>query len=302
MGGEITVSSVLSTGSTFRFGIPIQACALEGAIPDDRLPPACRLILIARGGKYPDLLQRQCEAWGAKVQLVTDPMTILQMRKTPCTAVFMERDEETVALAAQMQFDPDWSSVPRILLDFDEPLAAEHASLFARRLAKPVKRSHLHAILVELTGGQPAVRRITGPLGLPPLAEKLPLRILLAEDNHINQKVGVALLARLGYRADVAANGLEALDSVLRQTYDLVLLDIQMPEMDGVEAAQAMRKKLTGKCPTLVALTANAFPGAREEYLAKGFDNYLSKPLLPAALRQLITKVGENLAASAPES
>ena len=124
----------------------------------------------------------------------------------------------------------------------------------------------------------------------------MPLRILLAEDNHINQKVGLALLARLGYRADVAANGLEAVESVTRQTYDLVLLDIQMPEMDGIEAVQAIRKKLSGRCPVLVALTANAFHGAREEYLAMGFDDYLSKPILPPALRQLIMRVGKNLA------
>jgi CheY-like chemotaxis protein len=127
------------------------------------------------------------------------------------------------------------------------------------------------------------------------MSDKLPLRILLAEDNHINQKVGLALLARLGYRADVAATGLEALESVIRQPYDLVLLDIQMPEMDGIEAAQAIRKKLADRCPILVALTANAFHGAREEYLAKGFDDYLSKPILPPALRQLIIRVGKNL-------
>jgi CheY-like chemotaxis protein len=112
--------------------------------------------------------------------------------------------------------------------------------------------------------------------------------------------VGLALLARLGYRADVAGNGLEALESVARQPYDLVLLDIQMPEMDGIEAAQAIRKKLGERCPVLVALTANAFHGAREEYLAQGFDDYLSKPILPPALRQLITRVGKKVAQAAP--
>jgi len=295
MGGEITVSSVLSAGSTFRFSIRLPSCALEGSAPEDRLPPSCRVIIVARGGKYPFLLKSQLEAWGAKVLGVVDPMTLMKMAETDLTAVLMDRDGDTVALAAQMQFDPDWNSVPRVLLDFGEPLPDERAGLFAKRLTKPVKRSHLLAILIELSGGQPALPRITGPLGLPPLAGKLPLRILLAEDNYINQKVCLALLARLGYRADVAATGLEALESVMRQPYDLVLLDIQMPEMDGIEAAQAMRKKLNDRCPLLVALTANAFHGAREEYLAKGFDDYLSKPILPPALRQLITRVGKNL-------
>src|SRR6202044_3222182 len=161
---------------------------------------------------------------------------------------------------------------------------------------KPFKRSHLLATLTEMTGGKPAQPQISGILGLSPLSDQFPLRILLAEDNPINQKVGLALLARLGYRANVAANGLEALQAVVRQPYDLVLLDIQMPEMDGVEAAQAMRKKLGDACPYLVAVTANAFHGAREEYLAQGFDDYLSKPVLPPALRQLITRVGKNVA------
>jgi signal transduction histidine kinase/CheY-like chemotaxis protein len=300
MGGEITVSSILSAGSTFRFSIALPSCTMEGSVPEDRLPASCRIIIVAQGGNYPLLLKRQLEAWGAYVPGVVDPITLMKMGESNFTAVLMDRNEDTVALTAQMQFDPDWNSVPRILFDFGEPLADERAGLFAKRLTKPVKRSHLLAILIELTGGQPAQPRITGPLGLPPLADKLPLRILLAEDNHINQKVGLALLARLGYRADVAGNGLEALESVLRQPYDLVLLDIQMPEMDGIEAAQAMRKKLNDKCPMLVALTANAFHGAREEYLAQGFDDYLSKPILPPALRQLITRVAKKLSPTSP--
>jgi CheY-like chemotaxis protein/nitrogen-specific signal transduction histidine kinase len=301
MGGEITVSSVLSAGSIFRFSIALPSCNLEGSLPEDRLPSSCRIIIVAQGGNYPGLLKNQIEAWGAKVLGVVDPMTLMKMAETNVTAVLMDRDEATVALAAQMQFDPDWTSVPRILCDFAEPLTDERAGLFAKRLTKPVKRSHLLAILIELTSGQPALPRLTGPLGLPPLADKIPLRILLAEDNHINQKVGLALLARLGYRADVAGNGLEALESVTRQPYDIVFLDIQMPEMDGIEAAQAIRKKFNDRCPVLVALTANAFHGAREEYLAKGFDDYLSKPILPPALRQLITRVAKNLSSTPPQ-
>src|SRR6202012_2614490 len=159
-------------------------------------------------------------------------------------------------------------------LDFEETLSADDQAIFAKRLAKPFKRNHLHAFLLECTGATLAQikGKITAPINAPALAKRLPLRILLAEDNHINQKVAVALLGRFGYRVDVAGNGLEALECVVRQHYDLVFLDIQMPEMDGLEAADAMRKKLRDQCPKLVALTANAFPGAREEYLAKGFD------------------------------
>jgi signal transduction histidine kinase/CheY-like chemotaxis protein len=291
MGGEITVSSILSAGSVFRFELPLLIGAPETDTVRGSLPSSSRILLIARGRKYPSLLKRQIEVWGAEVVLADDPMAVMQMPKSSFAAVVMDRDSATVALAAQMQFDPDWNAVPRVLLDYGEPLDKEQSSLFVKRLTKPVKLTHLQAALAKLTGGLAVPSRITGPITLSPMAEKLPLRILLAEDNRINQKVGLALLSRLGYRADVAANGLEALNSVLRQPYDLVLLDIQMPEMDGVEAAHEMRKKLGNKCPRLAALTANAFPGAREEYLSQGFDDYLSKPLLPDTLRQLIERL-----------
>jgi CheY-like chemotaxis protein/nitrogen-specific signal transduction histidine kinase len=293
MGGNINVSSILSAGSIFRFDLPLTASAPESSVAEGQLA-SCRIVLVAKGRKYPTLLKQQLEAWGAEVVAVTDPMALMEMQRSTCAAVIMDYDSASVALASQMKFDPDWRSVPKILLDFGESLTAEQAALFTKRLTKPFKRTHLQAALIELIGGRPSAHRITAPINLPrPLAENLPLRILLAEDNRINQKVGLALLSRLGYRADVASNGLEALNATLRQPYDLVLLDIQMPEMDGVEAAQAMRKKLADKCPMLAAVTANAFPGAREEYLAKGFDDYLSKPLMPDSLRSLINRAGQ---------
>ncbi len=293
MGGHISASSILSTGSVFKFDLPLSSSTPETAAPEPRLPDGCRVILMARGRKYPGLLKRQLESLGAEVNPIIDPMSIFTMPKTKFAAVLMDRNDTTIGIAAQMQFDPDWSSVPRLLLDFGETLPDDRAAIFARRITKPIRRSQMQTVLLELTGVQVAAQRITGPLA-PPLAERLPLRILLAEDNRINQKVGLALLGRLGYKADVANNGLEALNATLKETYDLVLLDIQMPEMDGVEAAQAMRKKLGARCPKLAAVTANAFPGAREEYLSKGFDDYLSKPLLPEALRQLLDRLSES--------
>jgi signal transduction histidine kinase/CheY-like chemotaxis protein len=300
MGGEITVSSIISAGSIFRFAIPLPSAPPEASAAEGQLT-ACRLVLVAKGRKYPSLLKQQLEAWGAEVVAVTDPMVLMEMKKSSFAAVIMDHDAASVAFAAQMQFDPDWRSVPRILLDFGETLSEDRAVLFKKRLAKPVKRSHLQAVLIELIGGRQSAHRITAPISLPPpMADKMPLRILLAEDNRINQKVGLALLSRLGYKADVAANGLEALNASQRVAYDLILLDIQMPEMDGVEAAQAMRKKLGDKCPMLAAVTANAFPGAREEYLSKGFDDYLSKPLMPDALRGLINRAAKGVRRAPP--
>ena len=326
MGGEMSVSSILAVGSIFRFTISIRAPASDPSAADSPFLPSCRLILVAKGGKYPSLLKRQLEAWGAEVLTATNPLESHGSLPGSIAAVLMDRNEQTIELAAQMHSAPTWSSIPRILLDFGEPLSPKEMSffaqkpsppaplretsssakenrfpvqenaLFARHLLKPLRRSHLYACLQEISG----VKRVTvEPVTKreeSTMAKKMPLQILLAEDNHINQKVGVALLARFGYRTDIAANGLEVLESIARQSYDLILLDIQMPEMDGVEAARAVRKKLGDKCPKLVAVTANAFTGAREEYLALGFDDYLSKPLLPDTLGRVLKQVATNLA------
>jgi signal transduction histidine kinase/CheY-like chemotaxis protein len=300
MGGEIQVSSILSVGSTFRFSLPMQVA--QEPFEEPRLPANTRVALVvARGGKFAGLLKRQLEAWGAEVLAASNPLLILQPPNSNFAAAIFDRADDTVTLARKMGEDPLWRNVPKILLDFDEPMPDEDAALFAKRLAKPFKRNHLQAFLLQSTGSNSdqVASKITAPIHMPKLAQRLPLRILLAEDNHINQKVAVALLARFGYRADVAGNGLEALESVVRQHYDLVFLDIQMPEMDGLEAAEAMHRKLREQCPKLVALTANAFPGAREEYLSKGFDDYLSKPLVADVLRDILIRVGAATKAAA---
>jgi CheY-like chemotaxis protein len=113
-----------------------------------------------------------------------------------------------------------------------------------------------------------------------------PERILLAEDNAVNQKVALLMLARLGFRADVAAHGIEALEAVQRQHYDVVLMDVQMPQMDGLEAARRINTLWPGRRdrPWIIAITANAMQGDREICLAAGMDDYISKPVKTAEL------------------
>ena len=123
------------------------------------------------------------------------------------------------------------------------------------------------------------------------MAADHPLRILLAEDNAINQKVGRKMLSKFGYASDLARNGREALKAAAETNYDLVLMDIQMPEMDGLEASRIMREQMGAQTPYLVALTAEALEGDRERFLANGFDNYLSKPLQAASLKDLLRAV-----------
>ena len=112
------------------------------------------------------------------------------------------------------------------------------------------------------------------------MGERHPLRILLAEDNAVNQKLALKLLSQMGYRADVAGNGLEAIQAIERQTYDLVLMDVQMPEMDGLEATRQICSRWPrGERPHIVAMTANAMQGDRERCLEAGMDDYVSKPI-----------------------
>ena len=119
----------------------------------------------------------------------------------------------------------------------------------------------------------------------PTLAHRHPLRILLAEDNLVNRKLALRLLSQMGYDADVATNGIEAIESLKRQSYDVVLMDVQMPEMDGLEATrQIVERWPDGRRPRIVAMTANAMAGDREECLAAGMDDYLTKPIRVDAL------------------
>jgi CheY-like chemotaxis protein len=126
----------------------------------------------------------------------------------------------------------------------------------------------------------------------PKMAERHPLRILLAEDNAVNQKLAIKLLSQMGYRADIAGNGLEAIEAIERQKYDVVLMDVQMPEMDGLEASrQICARWPRGERPRIVAMTANAMQGDRERCLEAGMDDYVSKPVRVGELINALNRV-----------
>jgi CheY-like chemotaxis protein len=124
------------------------------------------------------------------------------------------------------------------------------------------------------------------------LGNRHPLRILLAEDNPTNQKVATFILKRIGYRADIANNGIEVIEALKRQDYDAILMDIQMPEMDGEQAAKKIRTDWPkDKQPRIIAMTAHALEGDREKYLSSGMDDYVSKPVRLDELIQALERV-----------
>jgi CheY-like chemotaxis protein len=155
-------------------------------------------------------------------------------------------------------------------------------TLFAAYLTKPVKPSQLRDTLVSVITGEskPAQQFASPRIYTEEIGKNHPLRLLVAEDNEVNQKLIQIILKRLGYRPDIVANGQEALDALARQPYDVILMDVQMPEMDGITATYQIRTQFPPeRQPHIVAMTANALQGDRERYLAAGMDDYVSKPL-----------------------
>jgi CheY-like chemotaxis protein len=158
-------------------------------------------------------------------------------------------------------------------------------------------RFHVRAAAVA--GAEPAAQAATAKAALDPqMAVRHPLRILLAEDNVVNQKLALRLLGQMGYGADVVGNGALAVEAVERQAYDLVLMDVQMPEMDGLEAARRIvaRRPDAAQRPRIVAMTANAMQGDREACLAAGMDDYVTKPIRVDALVQALMNASQRSA------
>jgi CheY-like chemotaxis protein len=206
-------------------------------------------------------------------------------------------DTDGVTLAAQLRATPTGTRLPLILLSSlgDRPSATD-AALFAAVLTKPVKPSVLYDALADavaapnLTDGDGRLQPAGDQSGRAGTATN-GTRVLLAEDNIVNQKVALMMLDRLGYRADVAGNGLEVLQALQRQRYHIVLMDVQMPELDGLEATRRIRGDIPAdQQPYIIAMTANAFAEDRDRCIQAGMDDYVSKPvrkdILQAALQR----------------
>jgi CheY-like chemotaxis protein len=180
-----------------------------------------------------------------------------------------------------------------LLSSTGEILTSEDALLFKCQVPKPIKQSTLFNGLLQIIAARPSPSPPASKKQFDSdLALKHPLRILLAEDNLVNQIVALKMLSQLGYKADLAVNGLRVLEALSETRYDLIFMDAHMPEMDGVEATRIIRERFTHQRPVIVALTAEALEGDREKFLGLGFDDYLSKPLKPQALQDVIRSIG----------
>jgi CheY-like chemotaxis protein len=187
-------------------------------------------------------------------------------------------------LAVEIRKLKNGKNLPLILLSsFGYREKTDDFSIFSATLTKPIKSSQLHNALLTVlkkNGSSPEKKPEYIPLQYDvEIGKQHPLRVLLAEDNIINQKVALRTLEKIGYRADIAFNGLEVLDAMKRQVYDIVLMDIQMPEMDGVQATIQIRKEWPQEQqPRIIAVTANAVKEDHDKYLTIGVNDYLIKP------------------------
>jgi CheY-like chemotaxis protein len=289
MGGTMWVeSNGPGHGSTFHFRIPYQKADLpkrkaRNIIGEQPALQGKSIFVVDDNATNRNILARQTAKWGMTVSEAEAPYEALELLKREYFDVAIidmhMPGMDGVTLARHIR--DAGCRVPLVLFS---SLGTKQISeeLFSAKLAKPLRQSQLFDTLVMLLGDgshtQRAVPARAG--GDPQLASRHPLRILLAEDNIVNQKLALRLLQQMGYRADLASNGREAIECITRQTYDVVLMDVQMPEMDGFEASRQITMRWpVGKRPRIVAMTANAMQGDRELCLAAGMDDYVSKPI-----------------------
>ncbi|MGB3277990.1 MAG: GAF domain-containing protein [Pseudorhodobacter sp.] len=247
-----------------------------------------RLLVVDDNETNRKILALQTRKWGTETKATESPAEALDWVKQGEAfdlAILDMQMPEMDGLTLARSVRAENSDLPMILFSSLglRDIEAE-AGLFSAYLAKPLRQSQLFDTLVTLFAPLdrkvPAHTRADAPKTDSEMARRHPLRVLVAEDNMVNQKLAIRLLEQMGYRADLASNGLEALESVERQTYDVVLMDVQMPEMDGLEAS----RRITGTRrpqdrPKIIAMTANAMQGDREMCLAAGMDDYIAKPI-----------------------
>ena len=295
MGGTMDVESAgLGHGSTFRFTIHAPAAELPAGKRRDFIgaQPALqrkRILVVDDNATNRRILALQAAKWGMLVEDTEDPLQAVGMleRQDYDLAILDMHMPSLDGAALAGRIRAAGQTLPLVLFSsLGRKEAAD--SPFSATLAKPLRQSQLFDTLVTLLADGP-VRKAAPTIDKPridaTLGERHPLRILLAEDNVVNQKLAMRLLQQMGYRADLASNGIEAIESVARQTYDLILMDVQMPEMDGLEATRRIVTRWpAANRPRIVAMTANAMQGDREACLAAGMDDYVVKPIRVDAL------------------
>jgi len=310
MGGAIGIRSNKDRGTTFWFSARFgkQRQVLEDQAPAFPFRDTCRILVVDDNGTSRDIMGHQFSAWNFRNGMAESGDQALALIERafrdndPYRLVFIDHalgETEGVELGRRIRSNRAWDSLKLVIMG-PRRLKAESEGLreagFDRILTKPVRQGQLAECLNILFGNKEGERSLMDE----PMAESVPipdvslnrkLRILLAEDNIVNQKLALTLLKKSGFIVDAVANGREALETLKRIPYDLVLMDVQMPEMDGFEATRKIREPDSGVLDSsilIIAMTAHAMTGDKDRCLEAGMDNYISKPIDPKKLIEII--------------
>jgi signal transduction histidine kinase/CheY-like chemotaxis protein/ligand-binding sensor domain-containing protein len=306
MGGRIWVESEVGRGSRFsftaRFEAPAKVNEIKALRPPAEILKGVRVLVVDDNETNRKILQRTLTYWRA-VPVCVDgaeralaAMQEAREQGSPIGIVITDMNMpgmNGMDLAGQIRECPAFSAIPVILLTSGQKPANKTNSMetgIAAYLHKPVRRVELFSALMSACGYRPDVSETSKTSASAAVPQGCELRILLAEDNPVNQAVATRLLHKMGHTFALANNGREALSLLGQRSFDLVLMDIQMPEMDGIEATQRIRRDTTSSFHRIpvIAMTAHAMKGDRERCLAAGMDEYVSKPIIAAKLEQAI--------------
>ena len=290
MGGDIRVESEKGEGATFIFTIKTWPGPVNEPAKEAPQIPALAGKTVVLGGVSTivgEMIVFYAQQWGITIKkagVIEDLNQLLAAG--PDLAMI-----DPINLEME-QFRHPQKTTPLVRLAYlgqNIEVENSHPVAYTDSLTKPIKPKNMYRMFMSLMAGV-AFEKKNSPAPQTQLAESLPLRILLAEDNAVNQKVALRMLEKMGYRADLAASGVEVLQALARQDYDVILMDVQMPEMDGLETTRQIRKYHLRNQPTIIAMTANALQGDREICLEAGMDEYISKPIRVEDLRDALSQ------------
>jgi PAS domain S-box-containing protein len=304
MGGEIWVESILGGGSTFHFTITATVAQQEVATPptvDLALFQGRNVLVVIGRDKTREIVCQLLRSWGMQPhsQDANDISDFSHQGRTKYDLILLDLHALNTSgcdLLRPLTRQNDLSSVVLLASLNDNGIRELAGQLGINSVVyKPIKQYHLLGVLHRTLANLYAKSATPPASAVPPfggeLATRLPLHILLAEDNIVNQKVAVRILQRLGYETHVATNGVEALQAVSSEQYDIVFMDVQMPEMDGLEATRSIRldHSITRK-PYIIAMTAAATQLDREKCLEAGMDDFVAKPVRLEDITQVLER------------